>query len=80
MCLVASPTLIVPCIPYYIHGIIIALQHCDDAIRKHFPELSNARGTVINALVITSGSVALVKAETTTWTVTMDRQEVTLVK
>ena len=78
MCRVASPAV---SHAYCIHGIIIALQHCDDVIRKHFPELyDKARGTVINALVITSGSVALVKAGTTTWTLTMDRQEVTLVK
>ena len=58
----------------------ISLQHCDKAIAKDYPDLFNkaeeAKGTVINALIITSDSVAIVKAEATTWTVTMDRSMV----
>lgn len=37
------------------------MQYCDGAIQKYFPELSNkAKGTFVNAVVITSGSVALI--------------------
>ena len=58
----------------------ISLQFCDKAIAEYYPDLFNkaeeAKGTVINALIITSDSVAVIKAESTTWTVTMDRSMV----
>ena len=55
----------------------ISLQLCDKAIAKDYPDLFNkAERTVINALIITSDSVAVMKAEATTWTVTMDRSMV----
>ena len=55
----------------------ISLQFCDKAIAKDYPDLFNeAEKTVINALIITSDSVAVMKAEGTTWTVTMDRSMV----
>lgn len=56
------------------------MQHCDKVIAQYYPELFNkaekAKGTFINALVITDGTVALIKSETTTWVVTMDRSKV----
>ena len=58
----------------------ISLQFCDKAIAEYYPDLFNkaekVKGTVINALIITSDSVAVMKAEGTTWTVTMDRSMV----
>ena len=55
----------------------ISLQFCDKAIAKDYPDLFNkAEGTFINALSITSDSVAVMKAEATTWTVAMDRSMV----
>lgn len=57
------------------HYVCIYLQHCDKVIAQYYPEVFNkARGTFINALVITSGSVALL-SETAVWRITMDRPE-----
>ena len=55
------------------------MQYCDDVIMKYFPKLvDKSRGIFVNAVVITSDMVTLVKSDTTTWTMTMDRQEVSL--
>lgn len=56
----------------------IYFQHCDRVIAQYYPELFNkgerAKGTFINALVITSGYVALT-SETTVWRMTMYRSK-----
>lgn len=55
------------------------MQHCDSVIMKDFPEIfQKSRETIFNAVVITSDMVTLVKSDTTTWMVTMDRQEVSV--
>ena len=55
------------------------LQHCDKVIPFEYPDYDKAKEkTIFNQIIITSDKVDLVMRETNTWTLFMDRSEVSV--
>ena len=57
----------------------ILLQHCDKVIPLEYPVKAKQKTkTIFNRVIITSDKVDLVMRETKTWTLFMDRSEVSV--
>ena len=57
-----------------------SLQHCDKVVAHYYPDMADkAKATFINALIIKSDQVKVVKNKKSAWEVSMDRSMVGLV-